>query len=158
MTSVAEIICRICGETKPETDYYRSPSNRGGRQYQCKVCVVVYQRDRVKKLREADPEGFARTNKSRLLRHVYRITLEQYESLLENQGGVCAICKKDTDAEFFCVDHDHSCCPGRRSCGKCVRGLLCRPCNSMLGQAEDSPETLEEAARYLRTASSEGDQ
>jgi hypothetical protein len=31
-----------------------------------------------------------------------------------------------------CTDHDHECCPGRRSCGHCVRGVVCATCNSLL--------------------------
>lgn len=55
----------------------------------------------------------------------------------------------------FVVDHDHTCCPGKRSCGRCVRGLLCNRCNRALGQFGDDIETLRRAVAYL-AASVEG--
>lgn len=36
----------------------------------------------------------------------------------------------------FAVDHDHRCCAGGKSCGRCVRGLLCSTCNISLGHYE----------------------
>jgi hypothetical protein len=50
---------------------------------------------------------------------------------------------------LLAVDHDHGCCPGQRSCGKCVRGLVCRDCNAMLGLARDNADSLRRAASYL---------
>ena len=50
------------------------------------------------------------------------------------------------------IDHDHACCPGAGSCGKCVRGVLCPPCNQMLGMAKDDPEKLRLGAAYLERA------
>jgi hypothetical protein len=48
------------------------------------------------------------------------------------------------------VDHDHTCCPGKKSCGKCIRGFLCRACNSFIGLAKDNITTLENAVKYLK--------
>lgn len=72
------------------------------------------------------------------LRAEYGLTLEQHEAMIEAQGGRCAICLRKRK---LCVDHDHE-------TGK-VRALLCRPCNTMLGNAEDVPNRLRAAAKYL---------
>ena len=64
------------------------------------------------------------TRKSR-----YGITEKQYNDLLIEQGMACAVCKAEfNDTLWPNVDHDHNCCPGRKSCGKCLRGLLCSEC------------------------------
>jgi hypothetical protein len=47
------------------------------------------------------------------------------------------------------IDHDHACCPGRISCGKCIRGLLCNRCNRALGLLGDSIELLKKMIAYL---------
>ena len=72
------------------------------------------------------------------LKSRYGITPELFDAVLVAQGGVCAICERDLfDDHFTCVDHDHSCCPGKQTCGACVRGLLCRVCNVWLRSLED---------------------
>lgn len=56
------------------------------------------------------------------------------------------------------IDHDHSCCPpgkkfsnkSQRSCGKCVRGLLCRPCNKSLGMLQENPRRIQGLLDYLQ--------
>lgn len=68
---------------------------------------------------------------SRELKCRYNITIEDYDQMLLDQNGVCALCFKQ-DTFRLSVDHDHRCCAGNKSCGKCVRGLLCRPCNAAL--------------------------
>jgi hypothetical protein len=66
----------------------------------------------------------------------YGLTQEQFRQLLESQDYRCAMCHDPFD-KTVCVDHDHSCCPDeKRSCGRCVRGLLCRACNTALGHIE----------------------
>lgn len=65
------------------------------------------------------------------------LTLEQYDEMVEEQGGVCAICETNTPNKNLAVDHDHTCCDvAGRSCGRCVRGLLCLQCNTKLGWFE----------------------
>ena len=83
-------------------------------------------------------------------RHLYRISIEQFESLLEAQGGVCGICGTDSPGGKggWHVDHDHACCPTKRSCGRCVRGLLCAGCNMALGRFLNV-ETLVRMVSYL---------
>lgn len=80
----------------------------------------------------------------------YNLTAQQYEQLYVAQNGTCAICHRATGAtRKLSVDHDHACCNGPTSCGSCVRGLLCRPCNDMLGHARDSVEMFYRAIAYL---------
>jgi hypothetical protein len=87
------------------------------------------------------------------------MTREQYDALVFQQGGHCAICGTDDPGTsgvdgMWCVDHDHRCCPGQATprkpwCGRCVRGLLCRDCNFGIASLRDSPEIARAAARYL---------
>ena len=82
----------------------------------------------------------------------YNITSEQYWAIYEAQGGKCAICRRATGAKRrLSVDHDHSCCSGPTSCGRCVRSLLCSTCNKMLGHIRDSTETAERILHYLHS-------
>lgn len=88
---------------------------------------------------------------NKTLKYVYQITLEQYNQMLEEQDYVCAICKQpNATGKALSVDHDHSCCPGVRSCGECVRALLCFRCNTGLGHFRDDEKHLEEALNYIR--------
>lgn len=81
----------------------------------------------------------------------YRLRLSDYEAMSSSQGGRCAICDKQPGSgKPLFVDHDHSCCPGYKSCGKCVRKLLCSGCNFALGSVDDNIEVLENAIRYLK--------
>jgi Recombination endonuclease VII len=83
-------------------------------------------------------------------RHLRRfgITPEDYARMFDEQGGVCAICHRESDGSLS-IDHDHRCCQPGRSCGKCVRGLLCLACNLVLGYVRDNPALLASAIEYL---------
>jgi hypothetical protein len=74
----------------------------------------------------------------------------QYKQMLDGQGGVCAICgEPPVEGKNLSIDHDHSCCPGRTTCGKCIRGLLCNGCNLGIGYLKDDIERLRKAMAYL---------
>ena len=77
----------------------------------------------------------------------YGMTKEQYESLLIQQGGVCAVCGKgprgnSRNGLSLVVDHNHQ--------TGAVRGLLCSVCNKVLGLFEEDEILLENAIQYLR--------
>lgn len=86
----------------------------------------------------------------------FGVTEEQYWKILKQQGGVCRICKEPPGTMKLGVDHDHTCCTGNRTCGRCVRGLLCSTCNTALGKFRDSPEILESAILYLEETRGQG--
>src|SRR6185312_6744612 len=81
----------------------------------------------------------------------YGLSLKQYVDILAGQNDSCAICSRKflTEVKEH-IDHDHGCCSGQKSCGRCVRGILCPRCNYLLGCVDDSPEILTNAVRYLQ--------
>lgn len=88
-------------------------------------------------------ENVAKKRRIRYFGARYGVTVEQYEDMLKNQNGVCAICNnKCSVRERLSIDHCHD--------TKIVRGLLCNSCNLGLGYFKDTPERLESAAKYLR--------
>ena len=87
--------------------------------------------------------GYQIISRGYILNHRYGITLDKYDSLLNDQKGCCAICNvKQVDKSYhFHVDHCHT--------TKIVRGLLCSPCNVFLGVIKDDIEALKRAIVYL---------
>ncbi len=124
----------------------RSRSARG-------LCASHYaQLKRGKELAPLESRGLGREDAwRRLLRVRYGISVQQYDAQLAKQGGGCAICGEvNRSGRRLHVDHDHSCCrSGARSCGKCLRGLLCSACNTGIGQLQESPRLMLLAIEYL---------
>lgn len=130
-------VCTKCGEDKPFSEYGKHKKGKHGLRSQCKPCVSVQN------------TAYLKNYDKRFWR--YSMTTEDYNSMLEKQGGKCVCGATDPGRgyEAFCVDHDHSCCPGEKSCGKCVRGLLCHNCNVALGLLDDDVERMMGLASYL---------
>lgn len=83
----------------------------------------------------------------------YGLSKEDYLALEAQQNYSCAICgvSGETYGNNWAIDHDHTCCSGEKSCGTCVRGLLCINCNVGLGNFKDSALLLSKATTYLET-------
>jgi hypothetical protein len=87
------------------------------------------------------------------VRYRYGLSTSSYLALLKSQNNACAICftvDPGGPHNRWYVDHDHTCCPGGKTCGNCVRGLLCFKCNVLLGMAQDDINVLRSAIRYLK--------
>lgn len=81
---------------------------------------------------------------------MYGLTREQYQQMVEDQDGKCAICGDPPGVRGLSIDHDHACCPEpAQSCGKCVRGLLCGRCNTAIGLLRESPNIITSALEYI---------
>lgn len=101
-----------------------------GRSTQCLICMSSHRR------------------KNRLWWR-FKMTPEQWDSLFESQGKKCAICFEDS-AERWMVDHDHSCCDTQKTCGECVRGILCQNCNDRMRAVDEWSEAQLDRAKAYR--------
>lgn len=90
----------------------------------------------------------------RRVQQTYGLAPGTYERLYAAQDGLCGICGPTTGrngrTRRLSVDHDHACCPGPVSCGSCVRGLLCRECNTIVGRFRDDPACFTRGADYIK--------
>lgn len=103
--------------------------------------------DNQEELKEKAAERYKKTDSETRRRwkylQRYGITVEDYEDMFSEQGGVCAICgnAQQSHKKALCVDHCHK-------TGE-VRGLLCDSCNTGLGRFNDDPELLVSALAYV---------
>ena len=118
-------LCTGCKNMYPLHVFDRQATTKTGYSYYCKAC---------KSAKRKPSYGM----KERLKK--YGITQEKFNQMMNEQGGLCAICKKDISETAY-IDHCHTSLE--------VRGLLCHHCNSGLGMFFDNPEYLRAAIDYL---------
>jgi hypothetical protein len=83
-------------------------------------------------------------NHEKRVTDTYGLAKGEYAQLYDFQGGLCALCRRATGkSRRLSVDHDHA--------SGAVRGLLCRPCNTILGHARDKLSFFRRAILYLTT-------
>ncbi|WP_372944051.1 endonuclease VII domain-containing protein [Mycolicibacterium sp.] len=140
--------CTDCGQDLPLSSF--SKSGQYLRSY-CKPCSNERSRqygqankarrnERLREWRRANPEAARRKDLRARLMRKYRLTPEDVEAMREAQDGRCLLC--DSADRDLVVDHCHD--TGR------VRGLLCRSCNTIVGQVELVPLLVERIGEYLR--------
>ncbi|MCX5174355.1 endonuclease domain-containing protein [Streptomyces virginiae] len=109
--------------------------------------------------RRANKKLCVRCNRAEQQARTYSLTVEEVNGILRVQRDACGLCGEEPgDAfgsvdeagrSFWNIDHDHACCGQGGSCGRCVRGMLCRMCNTTrLPAYERLPEILRDSPRF----------
>jgi len=122
-------------------------------EHPAKIASRKWRTDNPERYKQLQDEWNRTYGRAATLKSKFKMTVLDYDTMFEAQGLACAICGT-TDATKWCVDHDHACCPvgrsgTRRTCGKCVRGILCDPCNVGIAKLKDNPEIMASAIKYL---------
>ena len=128
--------CIECKQNLDISKFEKHSSARDGRRNQCHECRYS--------IRINNNPNRLEKQKSWSLKYRRGISMEEYTKILKSQNYVCAICKGSVShsRRRLPVDHDHM--------TGLVRGILCDPCNLMLGFSKDNIQILESAIKYLK--------
>jgi hypothetical protein len=127
--------CSKCKETKSLESFNKDKNKKDGLHIWCRVCG---NKD-AKRYRDSNPE---KTFAYRMWT-AYRLRIDTYNEMVKNGCEVCGSMEK------LCIDHDHSCCPGITTCGNCIRGVLCTPCNTAEGMLESNLQKAKNMVKYI---------
>lgn len=128
--------CPSCEKVKSIKEFNKDKQTFNGFSTYCKLCNNKKGKTRYK-LHKDEYKSYGLIKK-------FGITLEDYNILLNNQDGVCAICEKSQFGKALAVDHCHK--------TKVIRGLLCDSCNLGLGKFNDDKKLINKASKYLEGA------
>lgn len=134
-TYTPTFICKSCG------DSYIYVSKHVNNKDWCNNCMLLW---------DLYFEGGSQGAGNKLF--VYGMTILNYHELITSHDGKCRLCGGEGP---FQIDHNHQCCSkttSYKSCGRCIRGLLCHSCNAMLGYYENhrGPLVLDVFDKYLQ--------
>lgn len=163
--------CAHCGRVFPVKDFPKAGGNsrrKDGRHSWCRECknadLLAWRARNIERVREYNARYKATRTEEQLeakraadraayqankqavraytLRKKFGVSVEQYDAMLAQQNGGCAICGRQcSSGRMLAVDHDHL--------TNRVRGLLCGQCNNGLGRFRDDVELLRKAIVYL---------
>lgn len=116
--------CYHCRKIKPYADFHKDSAAVNGVRGVCKLCW---------------------NEETRIvnLRRFYKLTFEQLDAMIASQNGQCASCGVEVSRHIphgYAVDHDHDCCPSHKTCGKCIRSILCKSCNYIEGHLRSASQ------------------
>ena len=141
--------CSKCAEKKLLSEFNKNKRTKDGLCYNCRECNKEYnrthkvefaERKKIYNQTEKGKFGVYRRN----LKNKYGITLEDYDRMIEDQNGVCAICGGiNINGRRLGVDHNHE-------TGE-IRALLCNYCNHIIGDAKENIIILQSAINYLKS-------
>lgn len=124
--------CTLCRETKPSSEFTTRKASKDGLSFRCIECANKTMRDQ-------------------RIQRSYGISVAERDAMLALQGGCCANCgSSEHRGKNWVVDHDHGCCPGDRTCGNCIAGILCAPCNFAIGLLNDDINLMAKTIEYVK--------
>lgn len=120
-------VCTGCLRDLPLESFHNRKKSADGKNWRCSDYTTAYHRE-------------------------WRVGVSQqrYDEMWESQNFGCAVCGSDYKP---CVDHDHKCCSGKRSCGECARAILCHSCNVALGLMQENAARIRGLALYAEVSS-----
>lgn len=126
--------CSKCHNRRDLSEFTKDRRSPDGYSPRCSSC-----RREDRAAANADPQAA----RARFLRWKYGITVEQYDEMFAQQGGMCAVCggaETIKGRRWLDVDHCHR--TGR------VRALLCSTCNRVFGMLAEDPNRIAQLLRY----------
>lgn len=130
--------CKKCLQNKDLSEFNRQKDTLDGLRTWCRICMQTY-------CKEWNAENATKTYvREKSLKERYGITQEDFDRMMSEQNGQCAICDREFP-KIARVDHCHK--------TEIVRGLLCDRCNIVLAHYEnlkDKPELVERLEKYLQ--------
>lgn len=144
--------CPKCNLDFPATTefFFRHKGLKDGLSCWCKVCLKQWASEKGNYLKSYN-RRYQQINKRKKrdceMRHDYGITIKEYEQKLEEQNGMCAICKKPETVfswgkiKALAIDHNHI--TGQ------LRGLLCNNCNRAIGLMKDDIDNVKAMLDYM---------
>jgi hypothetical protein len=130
-------ICKRCNAEKTLTEFYKDSSKKDKLTIYCKTCCKIAESAYHRKNPVMKSN---RTRKSMIYKTGLKITMDDYNQMLNAQDHKCGICQ--TFMEVPRIDHNHS--------TGYIRMLLCGHCNTLLGMAKENITTLQNAINYLK--------
>jgi hypothetical protein len=161
---VTALSCYKCKQIKASSEFTNAQQRKGGGR-RCRPCIADYNREyqktrpprrrvdmtpeQVELRRQHDRGRDPAVVADRWFRYRYGLTVAEVDAMIEEQGGVCAICcqpetrvdPRTKKIRRLSVDHDHRTGLPRR--------MLCQRCNWVLSRVDDDIPMLERFVSYL---------